>query len=933
MVLRTSLGTLLVRASIVSLLATSAAVAAPRSVPIADLVKRINIPFSQFTLPNGLRVVVHTDHKAPVVAIQIWYHVGSKDEVTGKTGFAHLFEHLMFNGSEHAPGSVIEQMDQLGASDLNGTTNNDRTNFFETVPTGALDRALFIESDRMGYLLQGLSQPKLDIQRGVVQNEKRQGDNQPYGLVQYHRLEALYPEGNPYRHPVIGSMDDLDHASMDDVRAWFRNNYGPNNAVLVLAGDIDLATAKEKVTHWFGGLPRGPEVQHPVVSVPTLATPRQLDLHDQISLSTVVKFWAVPGVTDKDSVLLDLAAAVLGGLDSSRFNDILVRKQQVTVGAGAANASFEKGGYVETSVTAKPGITLAAATQAMNRVIAQFLETGPTLAELNRAKISMISGQIAGLERVGGKAGLLAEGLTYANDPAHYHVELERIAAATPAQVRDAARRWLNRPALTLTLTPGPREAYVETKRHDDIAKTATPALPPSIVTDDRKAPPPLQPLTALTFPKIERTTLRNGIHVTFARRSDVPVVLLNMIFDAGTAADTAGKLGEQNFLISALSEGTSTRSAAQIAADSETIGARVTQSLGADRSTIGLYALSPNLDASLDLLADVVLRPKLAPNDVERVRAQLLAGLAENQRDPNYIGGRAMAAALYGPDHPYGRPGQGTATSVKSVSVADLRSAYGTWFRPDMAQIIVVGDTDLAALKPLLEARFGGWRVPSTPKPTKSYDLPTPAPQQRITIVDRPNSPQSLIYGGELLNATGRDDLLALRTSNEVLGSGFGSRIYHDLREVKSWAYGTGATIGQEEHQINLTINAPVQADKTGASISAILDDTKAFLTTKGTTSDEFSHVIDGNIRRLPGAFETAGAVLTALQKIEVYQRPDDYYTRLPARYRELTPAMIDAAARAKLDANKLMFVVVGDVAKVKPQLDALGLPVDVAK
>lgn len=358
-----------------------------------------------------------------------------------------------------------------------------------------------------------------------------------------------------------------------------------------------------------------------------------------------------------------------------------------------------------------------------------------------------------------------------------------------------------------------------------------------------------------------------------------------------------------------------------------------MTQSLGPDRSTIGLYALSPNLAASLDLLADIALQPKFAANDVERVRAQLLAGLAENERDPDYIGGRAIAAALYGPDHPYGRPGQGTAHSVQSITVADLHSAYGTWFRPDLAQIIVVGDTDLATLKPLLEVRFGGWPVPSTPKPSKSYDLPTPAAQQRITIVDRPNSPQSLIFGGELLNATGQDDLLALRTSNEVLGSGFGSRIYHDLREVKSWAYGTRATIGREEHQINLTINAPVQADKTGASISAILDDTKAFLTTKGTTADEYSHVIDGNIRRLPGEFETAGAVLTALQNIELYHRPDDYYSQLPAHYRALTPAMIDAAARAKLDADKLVFVVVGDVTKVKPQLDALGLPVDVAK
>lgn len=907
--------------------------AQPNGAPIAELVKRIDIPFSQFTLPNGLRVVVHTDHKAPVVAVQIWYHVGSKDEAPGKTGFAHLFEHLMFNGSEHAPGSVIEQMDQLGASDLNGTTNNDRTNFFETVPTGALDRALFIESDRMGYLLQGLTQPKLDIQRGVVQNEKRQGDNQPYGLLQYSRLEALYPKNHPYRHTVIGSMDDLDHASMEDVRNWFQNNYAPNNAVLVLAGDIDLATAKEKVMHWFGGLPRGPEVHHPIVTVPTLSAPRQLVLHDQVSLTVAAKFWAVPGVTSKDMILLDLAAAVLGGLDSSRFSNILVRKQQVAVGGGAGNASFENGGFFATQLAVKPGVTLAAANKAADEVIAQFLQTGPTLAELNRAKMSAISAQIAGLERVGGKAGVLAEGLTYANNPAHYRAELLQIAATTPTEVRDAARRWLSRPALSVTIAPGQREAYAETKRPGDISHATAAALPPSNVDNDRKTPPPFQPLSTLNFPAIERTTLSNGIPVVFARRTNVPVVLLNMIFDAGSAADPVDKLGAQNLMLSALSEGTSQRTAAQIAADSEVLGARVTQSVSADRSTLGLYALSPNLPASLDLLADITLHPAFATNDVERVRAQMLAGIAENEKDPNYIGGRALFSALYGADHPYGRPGQGTSASVKALGIADLRTEYLKWIRPDNAEIIAVGDIDLATLKGLLEARFGGWRAPATARPMKDPTNGRAAQAQHIIVVDRPNSPQSLIFAGQLLNATGKDDILTLRVSNEVLGSGFGSRIYHDLREVKSWAYGTSAAIGREEHQISLSITAPVQADKTGAAIHAILDDTKAFLTTNGTTADEYRRVIDGDIRRLPGEFETAGSVLGALQNIAIYGRPDDYYTKLPARYRAMTPAAIDSAARAFIDPSKLTLVVVGDAAKIKPQIEGLGTATDVAK
>ncbi len=914
---------------------TTLGATSPKPVPMAALVKRIDISFQQFTLPNGLRVVVHTDHKAPVVAVHVMYHIGSKDEPVGKTGFAHLFEHLMFNGSEHAPGSVIEQLQQIGASDLNGTTNTDRTNFYETVPTGALDRALFIESDRMGYLLQGLSQPKLDVQRGVVQNEKREGDNQPYGLEQYSKLAALYPDGNPYRHTVIGSMDDLDQASMDDVRSWFRSNYGPNNAVLVIAGDIDLATARAKVTHWFGVLPRGPVVHHPVVTVPTLAAPRAITLKDQVGLTVISKYWAVPGVTNADMVPLDLAAAVLGGLDSSRFSNVLVRKLQVSVGGGAANDSFEKAGYFAVQVAVKPGVTPADAVKAMDDVVTDFLKSGPTPAELNRAAISTVTSRIGQLERVGGKAAVLAEGLTYANNPSQYRAELMRYAAATPIQVRDVARRWLRRPALTITIAPGQREAYTETKRPDDISKVATPALPPSVVSEDRKTPPPLQPLASLAFPKIERTTLSNGIRVTFARRSDVPMVQLNISFDAGNAADSGDKLGAQYLMLSALSEGTQTRNAEDIAAESEALGARVTQSVTADRSSIGLFALTPNLAASLDLLADVTLRPRFAPVDVDRVRGQILAGLAESEKDPNFLGSRALFAAFYGPNHPYRGGGRslGTALSVAALSPADLSQAYQAWIRPDNAQIIAVGDSDLTTLKALLEARFGGWRAPATPKPEKNFNAVPPVPQQRIILVDRPNAPQSIIFAGQVLNLTGKNDLLTLRAANEVLGGGFASRIYHDLREVKSWAYGTSASISAEEHQINFHINAPVQGDKTGASVSAILADTKDFLTSHGTTASEYSRFLDSNTRTLPGQFETSGAVLGALQKIIFYGRPDDYYTQLPARYRAMTPTSIDASARAAIDANKLTIVVVGDAAKVKPQLDALGLGVEIAK
>ncbi len=325
-------------------------------VPVAELVKQVDIPYQSFTLDNGLRVIVHTDRKAPVVAVSVWYHIGSKDEPAGKTGFAHLFEHLMFNGSENANEDFFKPLESVGATDVNGTTWFDRTNYFETVPTGALDLALFLESDRMGHLVGAIDKAKLDNQRGVVQNEKRQGDNEPYGLVEYAQLAALFPEGHPYRHSTIGSMSDLDAASLDDVKSWFRSHYGPNNAVLVLAGDIDVATAKAKVAKWFGDIPRGPETPRAAVTIPTLKAPVDQVMKDRVAQTRIYRNWVVPGLNDPDLIPLDLGMDILGGLASSRLDNALVRKDKTAVSVTAGVQQFEKMSLVEVTADVKPGV-------------------------------------------------------------------------------------------------------------------------------------------------------------------------------------------------------------------------------------------------------------------------------------------------------------------------------------------------------------------------------------------------------------------------------------------------------------------------------------------------------------------------------------------------------------------------------------------------
>ncbi|HVF37267.1 MAG TPA: pitrilysin family protein, partial [Sphingomicrobium sp.] len=418
----------------------AAAAAVPAEpVAVSSLVREVSIPHSKFTLDNGLTVIVHEDRKAPVVGVSMWYNVGSKDEPKGKTGFAHLFEHLMFNGSENLPGDYFKYLQQIGATDVNGTTSFDRTNYFQTVPTGALERTLFLESDRMGHMLGAVTQEVLDNQRGVVQNEKRQGDNRPGGLVFYEVLKTLFAEGHPYRHTPIGSMADLDSASLADTKAWFLENYGPNNAVLVLAGDIDAAQARPLVQKYFGHIRRGPVNNPAQAVVPTLAAPQTMVMKDNVAAVSVSRYWPTPGLLDRQLVALDVGGSVLGGLASSRLDEILVRKEKLATSVSAGLFAFQRVGVFNVSATVKPGVDPAVVEQRLDQLMAEFIANGPTEDEVRRAAVDEVSGRVKGLEQVGGfggKAVTLAEGQVFANDSEWYAKNLATYAAITPGEVK-----------------------------------------------------------------------------------------------------------------------------------------------------------------------------------------------------------------------------------------------------------------------------------------------------------------------------------------------------------------------------------------------------------------------------------------------------------------------------------------------------------------
>jgi len=912
--------------------------------PVADLVARVDLPYDRFTLPNGLTVLVHTDRKTPVVAVSVWYGVGSKNEPRGRTGFAHLFEHLMFYGSEHNPGNFFAPLTEVGASDVNGTTSFDRTNYFETMPTGALDRALMMESDRMGWLLPAMTQARVDAQRAVVKNEKRQGDNQPYGLVEYEQQETLYPAGHPYHHATIGSMEDLDKASLGDVKGWFHDHYGPDNAILVLAGDIDLATARDKVTKWFGAIPPGPKVQPVVAPVVPLTAPIEKTIHDSVATTRLMRLWAIPGLDNPDYLPLQIGATILGGLSSSRLADHLVHGREIAIDAGAEADVFAQGGQFSASVDVKPGQDAKVVGAALDAEIRRLVDEGPSPDELQRAAMAFVSGTIRALEEVGGRTGqapTLAEGLLYSGDPAHYRIELQRAAALTPADVRTALQKWLRSPAFSLTIEPGTRIAGGENRGGDDALPAATPPPPmPSDLTamatdGDRSHLPAAAEVPPLPFPTIERATLANGIKVYFARRGAVPVVQVRLSFDAGYAADPINQRGTEALLLKLMDEGTQTLTATELARARERLGATINDTSGPDRTAFQLDALVPNLSASLDLLRDFVRHPGLRPADLERVRGQQLSAIDAETQDPDELSLRALYPTIYGADHPYGTApsGIGTKSGVAHLTRAELVQWHQAWLRPDRASLFVTGDTTLDAVKPLLEKSFGDWQAPTGPAPHKDFAKPLPVTHEHIVLIDRPGMPQAQIAGGEVLNALGTDDLVTLRTANEVLGGSFLARFTQNLREDKGWSYGTYSAIGDRENRVALRIYAPVQTDQAGPAIAELRKEIAGYVGSKGTTATELALAATGSARQLPAMFETSGAVLDGIARIVQYHRPDDYYTRLPDRYRAMTTADLDAAARARIDPARIVWVVVGDAAKIRPQLAKLGLPVEEVK
>ena len=895
------------------------------------------VPYESFTLPNGLRVIVHTDRKAPIVAVNLWYHVGSKDEPAGRSGFAHLFEHLMFNGSENHPSEYFEPFELVGATDQNGTTWLDRTNYFQNVPTTALDMALWMESDRMGHMLGAIDQQGLDTQRGVVQNEKREGENQPYGQADDEIFRALYPKGHPYHHSTIGSMNDLNAASLEDVKQWFRAWYGPNNAVLVLAGDIDVATAKEKVTRYFGDIPAGPTLERiPAGPVQDRQTTRAT-MSDKVPQPRIYRAWSVAPYGDADLDRLQLVAQVLGGSKSSRLDRRLVHEEKLVDKVSAFVYPFELASTFYITADVRQGVDPAKVEKIIDEELRRLVAEGPTAAELEQAQVMTRASFVRGVERIGGfggKADALAECAVYSGDPGCFRDSLEVVAQATPAALKAAGGKWLGAGSHTLLVQPGER-TVLEEESSPTPAPFALPAADAKFTTvksdvDRSKGVPMPENFPELKFPALERATLSNGTQVILARRDAVPVVQFSYEFKGGFAADQGRKLGTSSFTMGMLDEGAGELDALAFANRAEALGASLGAGASLDGGNAFLSALKENLDESLRLYADMLRQPRFEQKEIDRVRATWIAGIAQEKARPNGAAMRVLPPLLYGDGHPYAIPfsGSGTEASIGSLTRDDLVAFHRQWVRPENATLIVVGDTTLDEIVPLLEKHFGDWQGEGAAPAARAQIPQVQRPASpTVYLVDQPGAVQATILAGQVMPSTRDAGAVKFDFANSVLGGEFTSRLNMNLREDKHWAYGAYSVSQNALGQRPWMVFAPVQIDRTADALKELDREVRAYASGKAPpTAQEVAKIQATEIRSLPGAYETGRAVMGTVGGIVRYDRPDDYVFKRKAEIEALDVDQVKQAATA-LDPDRLVWVVVGDLKQIEAPVRALNL------
>ncbi len=864
---------------------------------------QVNIPYEMFTLDNGLKVLVHTDHSTPTVFVGMWYGVGSKDEPEGKTGFAHLFEHLMFQGTENREGEYFSPFTDAGATGMNGTTSEDRTNYYATVPTGALDMALWMESDRMTYLLGAITQDALDEQRGVVQNEKRQNDNRPYSGMSDRIKAGLYPVDHPYRHSIIGSLEDLDAASLDDVNEWFGKYYGASNVVLVLAGDVDLETAKEKVNFYFGETPAGEPLVHPKKWVPELVENREELMYDRVGQTRIARVWALPGLNDKDTSLMYLVNDSLVANKNSPLRKTLVDDLKLATSVrGSAYGQVLSGEY-RLSIDLRPGVTPEQVMPVVDRIIEEYLATGPDEQILENAKLAVNMLMLGALESNASIGRLLAEGLLYSDNPLYINQELEWLNAATVEELTATANRWLSRGHYQLTVLPFP-------EYHRSEAQADRSSIP--LVTADSK----------ITFPDIETATLDNGMQLVIARRGNVPIVDVSISIETGSAAAPADAPGLSTFLFALMDKGTDKYDAHELAAAKDKIGMASSFQNGLERSSLSFRVLRPYLDESLKISAEMLRNPEFPEDELEKLKAQLSAYLSNIALNPSGVTRSLFERAVYGEDNPMG--GIWTPELLEQVDRDKLQRFHAQEIAPDRMTVYMIGDIDIDDAREAVKRAFGKWRANGESALSGIGNAPDPRP--RVILIHHPEAVQSTIYAGHVIAAFDASINTELAIMNAVFGGSFESRINMNLREDKSWSYGMRSGIRPNNSGDQyIAVSGSVQSDKTMESMQEIMREYQEFITTRPATDTEVGRMTLNMTRSLPGLISTNRGFLSSIISSDSFGLPFADAEQRGERLAAITTEGVVKRAQAVINPGNLTWVVVGDLEQIEEKVRSL--------
>ncbi len=889
-----------------------------------------NIPelkFEKYTLDNGLDVILSEDHRLPLVAVNLWYHVGPVNERPGLTGFAHLFEHMMFEGSRNVEAEGhFRLLEAAGASDINGTTDFDRTNYFETLPSDQLELALWLESDRMGYLLEKLDGRKLENQRDVVRNERRQAvEAAPYGLVQEAIFHQLFPENHPYYASVIGSHRDIEAARLKDVREFFRLYYAPNNASLAIVGDIDPARTRELVEKYFGPIPAGPPVPPVSIFTPPITLQRRIVIGDQVELPRIYLAWITDPIFGESDARCDLIARILGGGKSSRLYKRLVYEKRIAQDAAAHQYSLALGSIFTIEATAKPGVTPEDLERAVDEELELFFREGPSREELSGARNTIETSIIRGLETLGGFGGV-ADRLNLYNhflgDPGYLPRDIQRYRDATTASLKETGRRLLSPQSRVVVFGVPGDKVIDDPPRSGQAEKDEETLSAPEVSGQEwRSRRPSPGPSAEMQLPVPNRFRLENGLTVYLLEKHNLPLVSANIIVLSGSERNPANRPGLASFAAEMLDEGTVHRSAIRIAEDAEQLGAGISTGSTADYSFAAFRALKKNADAAFELAADVLLNPRFDGHEIERIRHDRLTEILRQRDNPNALANKAFFLEIYGESHPYGYVELGTEASQNSITRDELVQFWRLGYTPGNSALVVAGDITPAELLALAEKHLSGWSGSAN-----RFALPAlgGATGCRIVIVDKPGLPQTSLRIGHLGVERAHPDCIPLDVMNTALGGLFTSRINMNLREEHGYTYGASSAFAFRRGPGPFVVATSVRTDVTAAAATEIVKELDRMRIAE-PTAEELSIARDSISRSLPGMFETSVQSASTAGQLFVHGLPLDYYRTLPGEVDAVTAADVRRVAERHLQPERLLIVAVGDRSFIEPQLEDL--------